>query len=685
MQRAFSVNDLHRGFRGLYIAFVVAGLFWRLWQRDHFDYSLHPLEFALGVVAVVVGALTQIGTSTGRPTRTGEITLTIISDMALLTALVHTVHASTVLVFVSMIWVMLRAALRYGVRFLIAGMALSIAGLGSAMFSGGVWSDYPHIGWGLLAGLVLMPTYIFLMVRHLMKARDRAHQADLAKSRFLANMSHEFRTPLNGILGLADLLTTVELPDEARRYVDGIRASAAGLGKSVQELLDFASIEAGRVRVTPEDFAVAEIVQSVLVSVQPQVMAKGLEIRTSIAPNVPEHVNGDSEHARRTLLSIVCNAVKFTQKGHIDISVEWRHRGDEKAMLVFRIADTGPGFSPEIGQRIFDPFEQADSSLSRTAGGTGLGLAIAKGFVEANNGDIGFKSTPGEGSLFWFTFEVRPVSGPADVNETSAAAAPPARPMRILIVDDQPSNRMVFEPMLRKAGHQVVSRDSGAAAIDYLSREWSDLLLIDLHMPGLNGVDVVAWVRAREAARNLPPMPVLVLTADGTDHARTVAMAAGATGLVTKPISMADLYRQVNALASRAESGSVQAATVQSASGCFLTDLRETLGDEAAFQGIVAQSIEDLGRELESLRSDIAYGRIGAAAQGAHTVKGLAHNLGLELLAGTAKSLEDGMRDKQLGFGDCLMILDRMEQLFRDGTRIVRARFVERSDAVAVQ
>lgn len=581
--------------------------------------------------------------------------------------------------YVFMLLLTLRTGLRYGQKFLMSGMLLSVIGLYLCMQHAKLFSAEPALTVGLLLGTFIIPLYMGRVCGALIEARDTAMDADVAKGRFLANMSHEFRTPLNSIQGMADLLSCCDMPPSAIPYVELIRNSARGLGENVQEILDFATIEAKRVRVIPTVFSVREIAAGVQAELHALAERKGLEYRLVIAENVPPLVYGDAVHARRALMSLVCNAIKFTEKGWVEVHVSFQHRGSDKHIICFRVRDTGPGFADDLGDKLFEPFVQADNSLSRRTGGTGLGLAIAKGFVDANNGDIGYKSTVGVGTEFWFTFEMRPVTD-AERDQYYADPTPllleptEVEPAEILVVDDQESNRAVFEAILTRAGHKVTCVTGGEEAIEHLTKNWTEIALIDLHMPGMTGLDLVRWIRDREKSRGASPTPVLVVTADSTESAYGQSMAEGATDILTKPVSMHDLLRRVEMF-----TRGLRAADLlvdRSMTGAYLTELRRTLGNDGAFLDFLDSGITDLEETMSKLDAVSKQGVGPELAVTAHSLKGVAGNLGLELMREIAGNLESQVVNNQVDrdvLGSEIAVLHSMAD---DGVREIRERFI---------
>lgn len=362
--------------------------------------------------------------------------------------------------YVVLLWVIFGNGFRYGRKYLFAASAIGTISFGVAIYMNAYWRSRPILAIGLQSGLIMLPLYISSLLKKLSAAGKRAEEANRAKNRFLANMSHEMRTPLNGIIGMLDLLKGTPLSAEQEELTNTIDDSAHTLLFLMQDVLDLSKIEAGKVSVEVSDFDLYAVVKHTVAIVEPQARFKGLATFLRVPSNVPFLLRGDPLLLRQVLLNLLGNALKFTEKGEVGVRVTLESETPRRATVRFEVVDTGIGISAEAQRRIFERFTQADESITRRFGGTGLGTTISKEIVEMMGGTVGVRSEPGRGSTFWFTVELAKQSRQQD--EAAPAAALVGR--RALVLSSEPEVAESLRSQLSGWGVHVTMVDRSAQA-----------------------------------------------------------------------------------------------------------------------------------------------------------------------------------------------------------------------------
>ena len=376
----------------------------------------------------------------------------------------------------------------------------------------------------------------------LLRAKEAAEAANQAKSEFLANMSHEIRTPINGVMGMLQLMETTSLDTEQSEYVGLAKGSVDRLNRLLADILDLSRIEAGKMEIRKTGFTIGEIAESVSAIFTPTANAKGVTLECRIDPALPLRLVGDETRVRQILFNLVGNALKFTDQGRVDLTVEALPSPGLGGLKVgFTITDTGIGIAEDRLREIFEPFRQVENSYTRTYQGAGLGLAIVQRLVNLMDGKIDVESRPGHGTTMRVVLPLEPVSAPPE-RGTSETAGGPER-LRILLVEDDPSNQLPIQIILTKAGHEIVLAEDGEKAVEIIEGQRFDCVLMDIQMPVMDGVQATMAIRQSESLRGRRRVPIIAMTAYAMTGDREKFLAAGMDGYIAKPVVAADLMR----------------------------------------------------------------------------------------------------------------------------------------------
>jgi PAS domain S-box-containing protein len=475
---------------------------------------------------------------------------------------------------------------------------------------------------------------------------ERAAALNVAKSEFLSNMTHEFRTPLNGITGMVELAMLDDLEPEQREYLQLAKTSADALLGLVSDVLDYSRYEAGKLALDPSEFSLRSLLQHVLGPLSERAAAKHLPLEWSVAAEVPDQLLGDSARLAQVIGNLTGNAIKFTSSGRVAVNVRATSLHSPSVELHFTVSDTGVGIAREKQRMIFQPFAQADGSTTRKYGGAGLGLSIASVLVELMGGQISLESQPGKGSTFHFTAvmeSLEPVTAPQKTWKHRT---------RILVAEDNIVNQRLATRLLEHEGYLVEVADNGRQALEMLDHSHFDVVLMDIQMPELDGLQATAQIRKKERG-SLQRLPVVAITAQTSQADRQQCFEAGMDAYVTKPVRVPELMSTIESVVpggSLMDDDKQQRASVEEQ----LHQLDESLalsrvgGDFDLLREVVELFLSDYPQSLEKIRAAVEARDPSELEHHAHSLKGSVSTFGAKEAFEAALELEKKGRSGDL-------------------------------------
>jgi two-component system sensor histidine kinase RpfC len=648
---------------------VLVFLSWYVW----FNHPDKSDVFVVAVLFVTIAVVLMLHLRTAPPVSVRRRFLGMFLDNAVTTFCLIRIGEDGAVILGVYLFIIFGNGFRFGRTYLHACQLLGLAGFALVYHLQPFWASHLFVYFGFLIAIIVLPFYVSAFSERIKEARKRADDANKAKGRFLAIVSHEMRTPLNGVIAMADVLRETDLNESQREIVNTLGTSAHLLLVQIEDVLDMAKIEAGRVHIELRPFDLGKLLTSTVKVVLPQARYKGLAVTTDISPKAMRWFSGDSHHLRQVLLNLLSNAIKFTERGEVTLCVRITSDSSEEAQVRVEVRDTGIGISEAKQAIIFEPFTQADDSITRLYGGTGLGTTIARQLVTLMGGKINVSSAVGVGSTFWFEVPLayaEPIgidltAEVADSARLSTAAAALAaqqptkvtkiRGARVLVAEDNPTNQRVTQLILESGGHSATVVDNGEAALDALEHGSFDLALFDLSMPVVSGLEALKLYQYTTPR----PIPVLILSANVTSEIIAECQDAGCAEFIGKPVRATTLLDAIERqLAQKADALIQSAPPVRSeerpalividtppVDHAVLEDLGRLSSDPTFVERLLRGFHSDTERLLHTISDALAARRYENVKDAAHALKGGAGSVGATQLVQLAIRLEKASYD----------------------------------------
>lgn len=499
----------------------------------------------------------------------------------------------------------------------------------------------------------------------LQRARDEAQAASRSKGAFLATMSHEVRAPMNGVLGMMELLLDTPLNERQRQLVNSVRRSSESLLEVINHILDFSKIESGKLELHEESFDLRQLLEDVLEIVSSSCRDKQLQITAKLSDTLPAHVLGDPVRLRQILMNLLGNAVKFTRQGEVSLEAKMVWASDQEIAVRMSVTDTGPGIPVDRQQMIFHPFEQAEGeTTTRTFGGTGLGLSIVRELLQLMNSEIELDSESGKGARFSFVLRLRPQQHPRQPSVLTEHAAAVSnggeqfQGLRVLLAEDNQINREVALAMLANLGIDADVVENGREAVRAVSDNCYHLLLIDCLMPEMNGFRAAETIRRQEQTEQLPRLPIIAITADVTPDVQSRCRATGMDAYLSKPFGMEKLRRKIRQWADPDRCQQLKREMVLNPA--VLDELR-TYG-QARLRRVIGLYLQNAPGQLRATTNMLAAGKLQELASILRSLKSASAVLGAEKFSALCEQMENDARKADIS--SLKQCLPELEQQF---------------------
>jgi len=595
---------------------------------------------------VIIGAILH----TGKPSVSRRLAGAWLDQGSTTLFILFTGEAGVLLVGIYL-WVIFGNGFRFGNKYLFHAQVLSIVGFVFTTQVNPYWLEHKTMAYGVLLMLAALPIYVAGLIRRMNEARQKAEEANAAKTRFVANMSHEIRTPLSGIVGISTLLKATPLNSEQQDLLSTLDSSSRLLLSLLNNVLDFAKIEDGKLAIEHTDFSVNSLLEETVKIFRSQAEAKSIRLDTHIAA-ATDKLRGDPHRLQQVLANLVGNAIKFTEQGGVTLSLSILWEDEHRSNVRFEVADTGVGIPTSAQGKIFESFIQADISTTRRFGGSGLGLTITRHLVEAMGGRLTFESAEGLGSRFWFdlSFEKAAQSQPGNAGIVPLPATRDTSlesTLRILVCEDDATNQKILLRLLERAGHHVSLSTNGEELLDQLEQASFDLVIADLNMAGMSGTDALKLYRFTRPDDTRTRF--ILFTADATLSARQAAKEAGFDAFLSKPVDASTLFGTIaNLLGMPSATAEHWLNTVMSGSGFHsrlpapadaetsaaldAATLRELeilgIGDALFVQRLLRNYLRDADELLDKIEHAVKQTQYGALRDHCHALKGNSLSIG---------------------------------------------------------